>query len=156
MFPIFSRFCYASYICLKFPILHPKILYFSKSWFFNFELKFHIKMTNRGYIQDINADTSIVFSWSCIATYAYSHGRGREHHWKLFEPRLFLLFSDNLAVGFFHHRLTFLSDSNAGTNKFYIFRQYMYIVCDKLLLSPIRIKQRTTINVPYLLSQNIK
>ena len=68
----------------------------------------------------------------------------------------FCFFSDNLAVGFFHHRLGFLSDSNAGTNKLYIFLQYMYIVCDKLLLSPIRIKQRTTINVPYLLSQNIK
>jgi hypothetical protein len=29
-------------------------------------------------------------------------------------------------------------------------------ISDKLLLSPIRIKQRTTINVSYLLSQNIK
>ena len=29
--PIFSRFCYISYICIKFPIFHPKILYFSKT-----------------------------------------------------------------------------------------------------------------------------
>jgi hypothetical protein len=29
--PIFSRFCYISYICLTFPKLQPEILYFSKT-----------------------------------------------------------------------------------------------------------------------------
>ena len=38
-----------------------------KKWNFIFEWKFHINMTNR----DINAVTSIVFSWSCIATDAF-------------------------------------------------------------------------------------
>jgi hypothetical protein len=54
IFPIFSRFCYISYICLKFPIFHPKILYFfqkceKKRWIFNSEWKFHINITNRDY-----------------------------------------------------------------------------------------------------------
>jgi hypothetical protein len=73
IFHMFSRFCYIFYICLKFPIFHPKILYFSKtirkkSWIFkilsvNFILTWQIEA-----LQDINADTFIVFSWSCIVT----------------------------------------------------------------------------------------
>ena len=76
IFPIFSRFCYISYIYLKFPIFHPKILYFSKTMrkkVASFILSGNYKtwQIEATHVQHINADTSIVFSWSCKATDAF-------------------------------------------------------------------------------------
>ena len=45
--PIFSRFCYISYISSQIPIFFQNYER-KKSWIFYFEWKFHINMTNKG------------------------------------------------------------------------------------------------------------
>jgi hypothetical protein len=69
---IFKILLYFLYFIPK-SYIFPK-LWERKNWIFNFEWKFHIKTWQieaiRG-LQDINVDTSIVFSWSCTLMWLF-------------------------------------------------------------------------------------